>query len=95
MDVLKVDRTFTSELANSREGVVFFQAIVSMAHALGMTVVAEGVETAAQLAVLQQLGCNEVQGYFVARPMPAEQMGATMKRRFLFHRSEEIACCAS
>ncbi|MES2898859.1 MAG: EAL domain-containing protein [Pseudomonadota bacterium] len=84
MDVLKVDRAFTSELAISREGKVFFQAIVSMAHALGMTVVAEGVENAAQLAVLQQLGCNEVQGYFVARPMPARDMGAMMTRRFLF-----------
>jgi EAL domain-containing protein (putative c-di-GMP-specific phosphodiesterase class I) len=45
MDVLKVDRAFTAELDNSREGRVFFRAIVSMAHALGMTVVAEGCST--------------------------------------------------
>ena len=83
MDVLKVDRAFTSELDQSREGKVFFQAIVSMAHALGMAVVAEGVETAAQLEVLQQLSCNEVQGYFIARPMPAEAMAEAMQRRFL------------
>jgi diguanylate cyclase (GGDEF)-like protein len=84
MDVLKVDKAFTSELCNSVEGRVFFQAIVSMAHALGMDVVAEGVETAQQLQVLQGLGCNEVQGYYVARPMPPADIEECMRRRFLF-----------
>ena len=84
MDVLKVDKAFTSELCNSLEGRVFFQAIVSMAHALGMSVVAEGVETAPQLRVLQELGCNEVQGYYVARPMPPAEIESCMQRRFLF-----------
>ena len=83
MDVLKVDRAFTTELANSKEGKVFFQAIVSMAHALGMSVVAEGVETEEQLAILRGLDCNEVQGYFIARPMPPHEMAETMLRRFL------------
>ena len=80
MDVLKVDRAFTSELGQSGEGQVFFQAIVSMAHALGMVVVAEGVETAGQMAILHELGCNEVQGYYIARPMPAAQMASLMRR---------------
>ncbi|WP_426189190.1 bifunctional diguanylate cyclase/phosphodiesterase [Massilia sp. DWR3-1-1] len=84
MDVLKVDRAFTAALGTSREGKVFFRAIVSMAHALGMAVVAEGVETAAQLKILQQLGCNEVQGYFVARPMPADDIAPLLTRRYLF-----------
>ena len=84
MDVLKVDKSFTSELGNSHEGRVFFQAIVSMAHALGMSVVAEGVETAQQLRILQELACNEVQGYYVARPMPPHEMVALMGKRFLF-----------
>jgi diguanylate cyclase (GGDEF)-like protein len=84
MDVLKVDRSFTAELGRSREGTVFFQAIVSMAHALGMEVVAEGVENEEQLAILRTLGCNEVQGYLVARPMPAEAMAGLLARRFLF-----------
>lgn len=83
MDVLKVDRAFTTELANSKEGKVFFQAIVSMAHALGMSVVAEGVETEEQLAILRNLDCNEVQGYFIARPVPAQEMAEMMTRRFL------------
>jgi len=80
MDVLKVDRAFTAELGKSSEGQVFFQAIVSMAHALGMSVVAEGVETAAQLRILQELSCNEAQGYFIARPMPAAQMALLMQQ---------------
>lgn len=83
MDVLKVDRAFTTELANSKEGKVFFQAIVSMAHALGMSVVAEGVETAEQLAILRNLDCNEVQGYYIARPVPAGEMAVMMERRYL------------
>jgi diguanylate cyclase (GGDEF)-like protein len=84
MDVLKVDQAFTSELGNSKQGKVFFQAIVSMAHALGMSVVAEGVETLQQLRILQALSCNEVQGYFIARPMPPQDMVRLMERRFLF-----------
>jgi diguanylate cyclase (GGDEF)-like protein len=84
MDVLKVDKAFTSELTNSRDGKVFFQAIVSMAHALGMTVVAEGVETAEQLAMLQALSCDEVQGYFIARPMPAQDVALLLARPALF-----------
>jgi len=84
MDVLKVDRAFTAELDGSPEGKVFFQAIVSMAHALGMAVVAEGVETAAQLRMLQELSCDEVQGYLIARPLPAPEMADLMRRRFLF-----------
>ncbi|MGX9217971.1 bifunctional diguanylate cyclase/phosphodiesterase [Massilia varians] len=83
MDVLKVDRAFTTELGNSKEGRVFFQAIVSMAHALGMSVVAEGVETEEQLEILRGLDCNEVQGYYIARPVPAGEMLQMMGQRFL------------
>jgi diguanylate cyclase (GGDEF)-like protein len=90
MDVLKVDRAFTAELGKSREGRVFFQAIVSMAHALEMSVVAEGVETAQQLAILKALDCNEVQGYFIARPMPADEMLVLMERGFLFNSIEPL-----
>ncbi|HEX8785848.1 MAG TPA: EAL domain-containing protein, partial [Telluria sp.] len=89
MDVLKVDRAFTAELGRSKEGTVFFQAIVSMAHALGMEVVAEGVENAEQLAILRALGCNEVQGYLIARPMAAEAIGALLVKRYLL--DEKIA----
>jgi EAL domain-containing protein (putative c-di-GMP-specific phosphodiesterase class I) len=92
MDVLKVDKAFTSELTNSRDGKVFFQAIVSMAHALGMTVVAEGVETAEQLAILQALSCDEVQGYFIARPMSAHDIELMLKRSALVEPSQASRC---
>jgi EAL domain-containing protein (putative c-di-GMP-specific phosphodiesterase class I) len=84
MDVLKVDRSFTAELGRSKEGTVFFQAIVSMAHALGMEVVAEGVENEAQLTILRALNCNEVQGYLVARPLPAAAIAPLLAQRYLF-----------
>jgi diguanylate cyclase (GGDEF)-like protein len=83
MDVLKVDRSFTSELGKTTEGEVFFRAIVSMAHALGMSVVAEGVETGEQLQVLQALCCDEIQGYFISRPVPADEAKAFLRKRYL------------
>jgi diguanylate cyclase (GGDEF)-like protein len=91
MDVLKVDRAFTAALCKSSEGEVFIHAIVSMAHALGMTVVAEGVETLEQLQVLQDLACDEVQGYLIARPMPAADLPALLHRRYLLPLSRKDA----
>ena len=84
MDVLKIDRVFTNELVKNKQGEIFFKAIVSMAHALDMTVVAEGVETREQLDKLRELHCDEIQGYFVSKPLPPEQIPALMKKRFLF-----------
>ncbi|WP_164932040.1 EAL domain-containing protein [Janthinobacterium sp. 17J80-10] len=69
-DVLKVDRSFTSEVEKTEEGKVFFTAIITMAHALGMRVVAEGVENRRQLEILKRLRCDEVQGFYVAKPLP-------------------------
>jgi diguanylate cyclase (GGDEF)-like protein len=83
-DILKVDRSFTQQLCKGKEGEAFFMAILSMAHVLGMSVVAEGVETADELRVLQELSCNEVQGYFVSRPVPAIDVPALLSKRFLF-----------
>ncbi|MFL9878927.1 EAL domain-containing protein [Herbaspirillum rhizosphaerae] len=84
LDVLKVDKAFTAELGVRAEGEVFFNAIVSMAHALHMTVVAEGVETVQQLQLLQALGCDEVQGYYISHPLPAAEIPGLMRRRYLF-----------
>lgn len=83
-DVLKVDRTFTSQLGCGREGERFFTAIVSMAKALGMRVVAEGVETAEQLSILRTLTCDEIQGFFIAHPLPADEMRELMRQPHLF-----------
>ncbi|NEX64090.1 bifunctional diguanylate cyclase/phosphodiesterase [Noviherbaspirillum galbum] len=84
VDALKVDRAFTARLCASREGEALFMAILSMAHVLGLSVVAEGVETVEELRVLQALSCNEVQGYFISRPVPAANVPALLEKRFLF-----------
>jgi diguanylate cyclase (GGDEF)-like protein len=91
LDILKVDRAFTAQLCNGREGEALFMAILSMAHVLGMTVVAEGVETVEQLRILQALSCNEVQGYFISPPVPADQIPALMVKRFLFPEIAQVA----
>jgi diguanylate cyclase (GGDEF)-like protein len=69
-DILKVDQTFTAEIENSEEGRVFFTAIVTMAHALQMRVVAEGVETLRQITILRELRCDEIQGFYISKPLP-------------------------
>jgi diguanylate cyclase (GGDEF)-like protein/PAS domain S-box-containing protein len=84
VDILKVDRAFTLTLCEGAEGRALFKAIVSMADALDICIVAEGVETSQQLGVLQSLACDEVQGHLVSPPVPAEDMAQLMKKRFLF-----------
>jgi diguanylate cyclase (GGDEF)-like protein len=84
VDGLKVDKAFTAQLANGKEDEAFFSAIIMMAHALGISVVAEGVETEAQLSILQKLSCDEVQGYLISKPVPATEMPPLMLKRFLF-----------
>jgi len=69
-DVLKVDRAFTADLDKTKEGEVFFTAIITMAHALGMRVVAEGVENQGQIRKLKALNCDEVQGFYISEPLP-------------------------
>ena len=84
MDLLKVDRSFTSKLRAGRNGTALVSAIIAMAHALDMEVVAEGVETREQLCLLQALCCDEVQGYLVSKPVSAAVMTELMKKRTLF-----------
>lgn len=80
MDVLKVDRAFTLEIEHGNEGRIFFSAIITMAHALGMRVVAEGVENAAQVDILNDLDCDEIQGYFVSHPLAANALQDFLQR---------------
>lgn len=84
MDVLKVDRAFTAQLGSGKEGDAFFMAILSMAHVLGLSVVAEGVETPEQLRILQELSCDEVQGYLISPPVPPGDVPSLLIKRFLF-----------
>jgi EAL domain-containing protein (putative c-di-GMP-specific phosphodiesterase class I) len=72
-DKLKIDRSFIHELETAPSAAAVVLAVISFARALVMRVIAEGVETAGQAAFLQRHGCDEIQAYLVARPLPAEQ----------------------
>ncbi len=71
LDTLKIDRSFVSAIPGQARTVAIVKTIILLGQALGLEVVAEGVETTAQLDALVDLGCNTVQGYLIARPMPA------------------------
>ncbi|WP_019339621.1 EAL domain-containing protein [Stutzerimonas stutzeri] len=68
-DGIKIDRSFVSELDQSESSEAIVNAIVSMGHALSLTVTAEGIETAAQLGKLTELACDQAQGFYLGRPM--------------------------
>ncbi|MDC0662655.1 putative bifunctional diguanylate cyclase/phosphodiesterase [Marinobacter sp. SS21] len=71
---LKVDQSFVQDIRNSDDGACIVNAIIAMAHGLKLEIVAEGVETNAQLDYLRQLGCHQVQGFFYGQPQPAEHI---------------------
>ncbi|HZU73765.1 MAG TPA: EAL domain-containing protein [Acidimicrobiales bacterium] len=72
LDVVKIDRSFLQDLDDSSIDSAIVGAVMNLVESVGMTAVAEGVETAHQLAVLASMGCQVVQGYHLAKPMPAE-----------------------
>ena len=77
---LKIDKAFVSSLLADRKDEAITRAIIGMAQNLELSSVAEGVETPEQLEFLRGLGCDEVQGYLVARPLPVEQAGEFLGR---------------
>jgi diguanylate cyclase (GGDEF)-like protein len=76
IDCLKIDRSFVEEIDSCSEDAAIVTAIVAMAGALGLRTVAEGVERAAQIGVLETIGCESIQGYLLARPMAAADFAA-------------------
>jgi len=76
LDGLKIDREFVAGLGSSPEDTAIVAAVLSMAAALELEVIAEGVETEAQLAWLRERGCVSVQGYLLGRPLPADELAA-------------------
>ncbi len=83
LDTLKIDRTFVSDLTEAPEGLAQVSTIINLAHSLNLKVVAEGVETAEQARLLKMLGCNEMQGFYLSKPLP----GNLFESRYLspFH----------
>jgi len=79
IDKLKIDRSFIKEITARADDACIVQAIVSLAHSLRLKVVAEGVETAAQLEFLRKLACDQYQGYHFSRPLPAPAFEALMR----------------
>lgn len=73
IDVLKIDRSFVNDIAHSADDATIVLSIISLAHNLRLRVIAEGVESEAQLVYLQKHGCDEMQGYYFSRPLPAEE----------------------
>lgn len=79
-DYLKIDRSFVMELGRDRGSLVLCEAIIDMAHRLGMKVIAEGIETEVQRDLLTSAGCDYGQGYLFSRPMPAEALIELMQQ---------------
>jgi EAL domain-containing protein (putative c-di-GMP-specific phosphodiesterase class I) len=67
---LKIDRSFICDLADNEDDRAIVSAIISLARSMGMRTIAEGVETPEQLSLLRALGCDEIQGYLLSRPLP-------------------------
>lgn len=86
VDILKIDRSFVEQIEGSDRDRQIIGAITAMAHALGMSVVGEGIETDRQRAELAALGCDVGQGFFLARPLPPEHVAALL-------RAARDACC--
>lgn len=75
-DELKIDRSLVAELTESQRDRLIMKSTIDLAHSLGMSVVAEGVETQAVVACLSLLGCDAIQGYWLSRPLPLEKLAA-------------------
>jgi len=77
-DRLKIDRSFVRDVESDSEDAALVSAVVAMGHAMGLDVVAEGVETEEQFAIVRDLGCDLAQGYYFSRPLPPDQLAASL-----------------
>jgi EAL domain-containing protein (putative c-di-GMP-specific phosphodiesterase class I) len=80
VDKIKIDRSFTSRLGEADDAAAIIHAVVRLGHAMGLSVLAEGVETREQQAFLENAGCNELQGFLFSAAVPATSLVALMRR---------------
>jgi diguanylate cyclase (GGDEF)-like protein/PAS domain S-box-containing protein len=80
VDIIKIDRSFIKDIPHDQADAAIAHAIIAMGKSLKAMVVAEGVETAAQLSFLRERGCDEIQGYYFGRPLPAEDFARLLEQ---------------
>ncbi len=85
LSAVKIDRSFVGDLPDDADSAAITTAVIAMAHSLRLAVVAEGVESPAQVRFLRERNCDEIQGYFFSRPLPAADVLAYMHRRANVH----------
>jgi EAL domain-containing protein (putative c-di-GMP-specific phosphodiesterase class I) len=85
LDTLKIDRSFIMDLPDDSDDKAITQAVVDLGRALGLEVIAEGVENDAQLNFLKEIGCQVMQGYYFSRPVPASEIEAMFESGKIFN----------
>ena len=81
-DVIKLDKKFIENMMVSGKGKLILEQVVSMSNKLELGLLAEGVETKEQVELLQSIGCDQVQGYYYAKPMPEEEFFELLKKQY-------------
>lgn len=81
LDVLKIDRSFVKDLSDNQDDNIIARAIIRLGHSLGMTVIAEGVESEEHMTFLAREGCDEIQGYLLSRPIPPAEFEQLIRDR--------------
>ncbi|PCJ12111.1 MAG: response regulator receiver protein [Gammaproteobacteria bacterium] len=81
IDALKIDRSFIAELESDAESAAITSAVIAMAHSLNLKVIAEGVENVEQLNLLRAKECDEIQGFYFSKPVPADEISAMLKAK--------------